>query len=390
MPPKHFLKATNRSIILNTIKSQGPIARADIARYTGLSPAGVTGITAELIEEELVFEKQEGDSRGGRRPILLALNSEGAYVVGVKLAEGSATFALTDLNAAVLRRHSVELDTRQPERVAAQLAEIVCQLTEAAGMRIDRLLGVGIGLPGIVETATGICRVSPFDGWHQVAFAQLVEDKLGLSVIIDNDVNTLTVYERLYGAGRHVDDFLVITVGRGVGLGIVLDGQIYRGARGGAGEFGHTNVDPQGPLCNCGCRGCLETFVGDAWLLRHSALNGLRVETPDALVQAANAGNTIALSVLRQAGEVFGRSLANVINLLNPALILISGEGVRAGEHLFEPMRQAIRQHTFQPLGEDVDIRIESLHDDSWARGAACLVLDNIFASPNLPVPNSR
>jgi predicted NBD/HSP70 family sugar kinase len=124
--------------------------------------------------------------------------------------------------------------------------------------------------------------------------------------------------------------------------------------------------------------------------LRHSALNGLRVETPDALVQAANAGNTIALSVLRQAGEVFGRSLANVINLLNPALILISGEGVRAGEHLFEPMRQAIRQHTFQPLGEDVDIRIESLHDDSWARGAACLVLDNIFASPNLPVPNSR
>ncbi len=390
MPPKHFLKATNRSIILNTIKSRGPIARTDIARYTGLSPAGVTGITAELIEEELVFEKQEGDSRGGRRPILLALNSEGAYVVGIKLAEGSATFALTDLNASVLRRHSAVIDTRRPERVAAQLAEIVCEMTEAAGMRIDRLLGIGIGLPDIVETTTGICRVSPFDGWHEVAFAQLVEDKLGLSVVIDNDVNTLTVYERLYGAGRHVEDFLVATLERGVGLGIVLDGQIYRGARGGAGEFGHTNVDPQGPLCNCGCRGCLETFVGDAWLLRHSALNGLSVDSPDGLVQAANEGSAIALRVLAQAGEVFGRSLANVINLLNPALIIISGEGVRAGEHLFEPMRKAIRAYAFQPLGDDVDIRVEALHDDSWARGAACLVLDNIFASPNVPVPNSR
>ena len=390
MLQKHFLKATNRSIILNTIKSHGPIARADIARYTGLSPAGVTGITAELIAEDLVFEKQEGDSRGGRRPILLALNSEGAYVVGIKLAEGFATFALTDLNAAVLRRHSAVLDTRQPERVATELAVIVRQMTDAAGMRIDRLLGVGIGLPGIVEMTTGICRVSPFVGWHEVAFAQQVEDKLGLSVVIDNDVNTLTVYERLYGAGRHVEDFLVITLGRGVGMGIVLDGQVYRGARGGAGEFGHTNVDPHGPLCNCGSRGCLETFVGDAWLLRHSALNGLSVLTPDDLVRAANAGNAVALRVLEQAGAIFGRAIANVINLLNPALIIISGEGVRAGDPLFAPMRQAIQEYAFQPLGEDVDLRIEALHDDSWARGAACLVLVSIFASPNLPLPNSR
>lgn len=382
MAHRQFLKETNRSTILNVIKTWGPIARTDIAKQTGLSPAAVTGITGKLIEEGLVVEKQEGDSRGGRRPILLTLNAQGAYVVGIKLAEGHATFALTDLNASVIKRHAFALETHHPEQAAIQLADIVGELV--GSMRIDkqRLLGMGIGLPGIIDTANGICRVSPFEGWHDVPFAEMLESRLDFPVYLDNDVNTLTVYEQLYGLGQQFEDFLVVTLGRGVGLGIVTDGQIYRGAGGGAGEYGHTKVEEDGALCDCGSRGCLETRVGDPWLLRHAALNGLRVDTPEALVAAAEDGNAIARDVLARAGHFFGRSLANLINLFNPALIVISGEGVRAGDYLFTSMRHAIQDSVFHPLDGDVEIRIEALTDDSWARGAASLVLGGVFHRP--------
>jgi predicted NBD/HSP70 family sugar kinase len=384
MARRQLLKAINRVAILNVIRSHGAIARTDIAQLTGLSPAAVTGLTAELIEDGLVVAKQEGASRGGRRPILLALDSQGAYVVGIKLAEENATLALTDLNAEIVTKRTVMLTDRTPQAVSHLLATSVEGLLEAAHINRNRLLGVGVGLAGVIDSQAGLCRVSPHNGWREVPFARLLEDELDCIVHLDNNVNTLTRVEQLYGLGQHVRDFLIITIGRGIGMGIVANGQVYRGARGGGGEFGHMVVDPDGFVCGCGNRGCLETFVAEPWLLYRARLRGLDVLTPEELVAAAQVGNGAARDVLAEGGRVLGCAIASVVNLLNPALILISGEGLRVGDFLLVPMREAAQKHMFGQLAEDVVIRVEPLSDDTWARGAASLVLGRLFSIPEL------
>jgi predicted NBD/HSP70 family sugar kinase len=205
---------------------------------------------------------------------------------------------------------------------------------------------------------------------------------------VDNDVNTLTITEQWFGAGQHVENFLTVTIGRGVGLGIVVHGKLYHGARGGAGEFGHTVVDPNGPLCDCGNRGCLETLIADPWLLRQAneAFNhdtdSTDIFTAKELVNLANGGNPEAIAIFSKAGDALARALANLINVLSPKLIIISGEGVRAGEHLFQPMYVSIEKYVMPGLLEDTEVRIDVWDDDAWARGAAGLVLRELFESP--------
>jgi N-acetylglucosamine repressor len=387
MARRQLLKAINRAAILNTVKAYGPIARTDIARMTALSPAAVTGLTAGLIDDGLIYEQQEGDSRGGRRPILLALDASGAYVVGVKLDENFAMLVLTDLNAKIIARQGVQFDAPDAKNVTARLAECIRELLEGAHVDQSRVLGIGIGVSGIVDSQTGMLRLSPFSTWHDVPLAELLESHLDYPVYLDNNVNTLTLSEQLYGAGQHVHDFLVITIGRGCGLGIVTHGMLYRGSRGGAGELGHIPISTDGPICTCGKRGCLETFVAEPWLLRRAKLNGLTVATPDDLVHAADAHDPLALDIFGKAGLALGQGISTLVQLFNPAQIIISGEGVRALEHLRPTMDEGIRLHSLSPLVQDVEITVRALNDEIWACGAASLVLSEVFHSPQTHRP---
>lgn len=384
---RDLIRAINRSIILNTIKRHGPVGRADVARLTGLSPATVTGITGDLIEAGLVFEKQPGDSSGGRPPILLDINPQGGYVVGIKLMEDHAIGALTDLEVTPLAKQTAPLACREPECAVQTMAGLVDSLLREARLPHHKLIGVGVGLAGIVDFENGILRQSPYFGWTDLPLRDLLQAQIQAPVSIDNDVNTLTLAERWFGSGQGANHFLSLTVGRGVGLGIVLNGQFYRGAGGGAGEFGHTVIDPHGPLCDCGKRGCLETYVGDPGLLRMASdacQRGElpRIETPDELLALAESGNPAAQAVFGRAGAILGQAVANLVNLLNPQLILVSGEGIRYGRWMFDPLRTAVHQHTMPALAADVDIRLEPWGDDVWARGAASLVLRQLFESP--------
>jgi predicted NBD/HSP70 family sugar kinase len=385
---RDLIRAINRSIILNTIKNNGPIDRARIARLTHLSPATLTGITADLIKEGLVFEKEPGDSRGGRRPILLALNPRGAYVVGIKLMEDHAVGALTDLETNVISKCSASLLGREPEDAVQAITKIVNTLLADAKVSHDKLVGVGIGLAGVVDFEHGVLRKSPFFGWRDLPLRDLLQSSIGTPIYLDNDVNTLTLAELWFGLGKQFDHFLTVTVGRGIGLGIVTNGRIYRGARGGAGEFGHTVINPSGAMCDCGKQGCMETVVGDAGLMRAAEKTNKegalkpRPGSVDELLTQANKGQRAAQQVFAMAGETLGRSLSNLINLLNPQCILISGEGVRYGDVFFDSMRAALTTYTLPDLLSDCAIRIEPWGDDVWARGAASLVLRELFESP--------
>jgi len=385
---RELIRAINRSHVLNAIKTHGPIGRADIARQTGLSPATVTSISAKLISQNLVLEKSAGDSSGGRPPILLVINPKGGYVVGIKLTETHAVCALTDLEALVIAKSSMPLSGHDPARVVDDLAQMVLTFIRGQKIAKKQLLGVGVGLAGIVDAEEGILRQSPIYGWDNVPLRAMLQSKLRIPVYIENDVNTLTLTERWFGHGQGVDHFLTVTVGRGIGLGIVANGQFYRGQTGGAGEFGHTTINPDGPLCACGKRGCLEAYVGDPGLIRAAqesfALGKLTssVQNLDELLSLAQTGDIAAIQIFDQAGRILGIGIANLINLFNPKKIIISGEGTREGDFLFVPMKESIQQNTMPGLFDPNTVQIAPWGDDAWARGAAGLVLREVFESP--------
>lgn len=384
---RDLMRAMNRSLILNIIVSHGPIARADVARRSGLSPATVTGITAELIAEELIVEKENGDSSGGRPPIMLRINPAGAFVVGMKLTETTVIGALTDLEANVIRQQSNPLPSREPEDVIACMAQLVHQLMGSDGFPHGKLLGIGIGLAGIVDSQRGMLRASPYFHWKELPIREMLSQQLDVAVYVDNDVNTLTQAEKWFGAGQNVEDFLVVTVGRGIGLGMVLRGQFYRGTGGGAGELGHTVITPGGRQCECGRKGCIETYVSEPGMLQSAREATAKGQLPevtsiDHLLMLAEEGNAAAVKILASAGTTLGHAIANLVNLLNPSAVILGGEGVRMGDLFFEPLRKAVAANTYTPLYADLRLQITPWGDDAWARGAASLVLSELFLSP--------
>ncbi len=384
---RKLIRGLNRSTVLNTILAEGAISRAALSQLIGLSPASITNLTAELIEQGLIQETKQGESSGGRRPILLEINPGGGYVVGLKLTDQQIIGALTDLSAKVLSNQITTLEGSQPEQIVEKIAETVTALLKKARVPRKKLRGVGLGLAGVVDAQNGVSRQHPFFGWRDVPLGAMLQDRLKTLVHIDNDVKALTMAELLYGAGQGVSEFLTVTIGRGIGLGIVVGGQLYRGSHGGSGEFGHIVVDPAGPTCSCGKQGCLETFVAEPALLlagqgavEHGELDPFT--TLDELINFAESGQSGAVKLFTAAGQVLGREIANLINIFNPELVLVSGEGTRIGDLIFSPMTAAIKEYTMATLRNDTEVRIDPWGDDAWAVGAASLMLQDFFASP--------
>jgi predicted NBD/HSP70 family sugar kinase len=375
---KQLIREINQALVLSLVRDQGPISRTDIAESAHLSLAAVSGITGALIEQGLIYEREAGASTGGRRPILLALNRQAGLVLGVKLTEQQIVAALTDLGAEVIEQRARPLgDDRRPEAVVAAVADLVGELRALhAGKKI---FGLGLGMAGVIDRRQGICRFSPFLHWHAVPLRHLLEQRLGLPTVIENDVNTLTMAEQWFGAGVGVSDFLVITLGRGIGMGMVLSGHIYRGGRGGGGEFGHLTMVPDGPKCDCGKRGCLETLVADPAILRRMQTALGHALTMDEAVALARQGDTTAQGIFAAAGRTLGLAIADLVNIFNPRLIGVGGEGTRALDLLLEPLQEALQSHSFDGLYDDMRLVVEPWGDDAWARGAAALMLDELF-----------
>lgn len=381
---KDLMRQMNRSLVLNTVRLAGPISRAQISRESGLCAATVSGLVADLIQEDLVFEQEEGDSSGGRRPVLLSLNPSGGFAIGIKLMEDHLIAALTNLEAKVIDSINVPFNGMDPKAVIAMIVEGVSLLLQNNKISQSKLLGVGVGLAGVVDQDSGLLRLSPIFGWQGLPFGRMIQERLEVPVFIDNDVNTVTLTERWFGAAKDFDHFLTVTIGRSVGMGIVTNGRLYRG-RGGAGEFGHTVVDPEGDQCFCGKRGCLETFVANPFLVKKAQRIkriSAKVQTVDDLRALAEFGDPEAKAIYKTAGEMLGRGIANLVNIFDPQMIILTGEGFKARDLFSERMFASIRVNTLPGLGHDLLVHIDELDDLAWARGAAGLVLRVVFESP--------
>lgn len=360
-----------RSAVLRAIALHGPISRAEIVRTLGLSGPTVTLVTKELLSNGIVREVDRAPSSGGRPATLLQLVSSAALAVGVKLAPDRIVGVHVDLAGEVVHRFEAPIRTTGLDAVDELIACLRANLPAADAP----LIGIGVGLPGVVAPGAEGRTSSSLMHWSDLPLASLLSDALDAPVVLDNDVNTLAVAETLVARDPAVTDFLVVTIGRGIGLGIVVQDAVYRGAAG-AGEFGHVVVSPDGPLCECGNRGCLEAHIGDPALLARARATGLvDIDADmDDLQALAEAGNPGALGIFGDAGRMLGQHVANLVNVLGPALVIVSGEGSQRW-HLWSPAFDlAFRKAVARPFAS-VAIELDPWGDDRWAQGAASLVL---------------
>lgn len=367
---RDLMRARNQLEVFEEVHLRGPVSRAEIATTLHLSPATVTNITGDLIARGLLYEAREAEANGvGRRAILLEVNYTGTEVAGVKLSNAGITCAISNLNAEVSRTGFRPLTGADPAGVVEAVRELLEELDATA------IAALGISLPGMVGEDSSTVVYSPLLGWQAVPFGRLLEEHLAVPVTVENDVNALALAEAWFGYGRGHESFLVVTLGRGVGLGIVLGGEVYRGPRGGAGEFGHIVLDPAGPDGAHAGRGTVEAYLSDDALLEAARTDRLQPEPGDieALTSLALSGNEAAIALFAERGKVLGRALSILVNVFAPSLIILSGEGMRAADVLLPATLTELERVSFGELGRQVELIVHALGDDAWARGAASL-----------------
>lgn len=369
-------RALNRRLILNLLRRHATMSRVDIAAQTGLSSAAVTFVTTELMEEGLVVEGEAARGGGGRRPVPLSINFSSRLAIGMKLTSSALEAALCDLSTTALATLTEPIPDTRPETVVLHAAKAVRMLMPDPQERTERLIGIGLALPGSYDVDRGICTVMPRFGWENVPIADMLAREVDVPVWVDNDVNSFALAQHLFGQGQSHRQMMALAIGAGVGAAFITDGVLHRGARGMAGEIGHTIVAPDGRPCLCGRRGCLETYWSDVSLSADWAVHVAqhRQSNPD-LAEAADAGDAAALALLHAAAIGLGTVLATAVGMIDPDVIIVGGEGVRFGEHLRAPMAARMDELAFKSRP---DI-IFDWHHDSWPRGAAALALQKFF-----------
>lgn len=369
-------RALNRRLILNLLRNRGPLSRAEIAIVTGLSPAAVTFVVTELIEERLVIEGAAQAGATGRRPVPVDINYDGHMAVGFKLRHDRIDCILTDLATTPLASFDVPVPDTRPETMVQTIVAAIPKLLDVSGRTGLPVLGIGVAIPGEVDAVNSICVQSPRFGWYNLDFPKLLGEQVHVPVWIDDDISAFTVAQRLFGAGRNHRNFATVAVGTGVGSSLVIAGEIYHGSHGLAGKMGHIISVPGGRLCECGRRGCLQAHTNEAAMIDDwSARRGVATASREQFAAAIEAGDNDALGVMAEAGELIGRHLADLVNLFDPEVLIAGGEAMQFGDAILEPIRQSMARYVFLNTPEVLPDWVPG----SWARGAAALATQHFF-----------
>jgi predicted NBD/HSP70 family sugar kinase len=385
-----------------------PLSRAQIGRITGLSQPAVSTLTRRLLEVGALIEVGARPSLGGgRRERELALNAEHAWVVGVKVALHQITIALADFAGGV--RNTVKVSLNAPMTPAALVKKLVREieacLVGAGGSVRQHLAGVGVALPGFIDSMRGEVHWSAVlkgvRGESIVPLAESMTDALGVPVFVENDANMLALAEQWFGEAARLSNVAVVTLEQGLGLGLVLNGELYRGHSGLASELAHLQVEPDGRLCRCGKRGCLETYVTHDAIVRDAQAAGVLPPATEMsfeavvvafaeLVAKARAGDAAARQIFDSHGRLLGQWLGNVVNLIAPQLVILDGDGVVAADLYEAAMRDAMTKAMVQPHRGRVTLTVRHRGDEVWAHGAASLVLQRLDESTEIVESVSR
>ncbi|RPK56648.1 N-acetylglucosamine repressor [Streptomyces sp. ADI96-02] len=372
------LHRANLERVVRAVRMAGSLTQAEIARSTGLSAATVSNIVRELKDGGTV--EVTPTSAGGRRARSVSLSGDAGIVIGVDFGHTHLRVAIGNLAHQVLAEESEPLDVDASSAEGFDRAEVlVNRLIEATGIGPDKVIGVGLGVPGPIDVESGtLGSTSILPGWSGINPSEELAGRLGVPVHVDNDANLGALGELVWGSGRGVRDLAYIKVAGGVGAGLVIDGTIYRGPGGTAGEIGHITLDESGPVCRCGNRGCLETFAAARYvlpLLQPSHGPGLTMER---VVQLAREGDPGCRRVIGDVGRHIGSGVANLCNLLNPSRVVLGGSLAEAGELVLGPIRDSVSRYAIPSAARRLSVLPGALGGRAEVLGALALVLSEM------------
>ena len=385
------LRESNRLRVIQALQILGVTSRADVARRTGLSRSTVSTIVAALQAEGIVVDR-DADGRaaagGGRPPAPISLFPAAGLALGVDFGKRHLAVALADLSHELVAEEWREMpDDYDATTGMGRAAELVELVLGAAGADRERVLGVGMGLPGPVHRSGVVGSSAILPGWAGTHAAERMSDLIDLPVWLRNDADLGALAEATWGAGRGASAVVYLKLATGIGAGIVIDGRLFGGAGGTAGEIGHTSLDETGDICRCGSRGCLETYASGA------AIAGLLSRSlgeplgPDDVMQRAVDGDPGSRRALADAGRHIGAAVADLCNLINPERIIVGGSMAVAGDVLLDPLREAVGLRAIPSAAEDVEIVLGELGERAELLGAVALVLHEAGPAWSGPAP---
>ncbi len=397
-----LVRSMNLSTVLRCVWDARPLSRVAIAADTGLNKTTVSSLVSELEERGLIREIGQHESSGGRPARLLDLNPEAGVMIGVEIGVDRIHVILTDFLATVRwrARHEIVPTAGQEAIIATVLATLDDAVAWSQVNAGTRLLGIGLALPGMVDVADGLLIFSPNLQWRNVPLRQMIAQRFQVPVFVDNDANAAALGERLFGAARTVDDFIYLIVGVGIGAGICINGQLYRGAGGYAGEVGHTRLALEHTRpCHCGKRGCWETLANQYALIervraalaasRPSILAGDVALTVERIGQAAAAGDEVACQALAETGAFVGLGIANLVDIFNPKLVVVGGAMYEVMDHLLPAIRQKVAECALKETRHMVTVEPSAHGRDACTIGAVALITQSILQDP-VSVPRLR
>lgn len=390
LPEQHYR-------VVRLMRARGVMSRGDLAQQLGMSRATVTGLVKDLIDRGILQEIAGGRATGGRRARFLDFNPDFATVLGVDMGATSVDIALANFRGDVLARHNEPIDVRDgPEPVLGRVVEIAQSLIARVPGSGEALRSIGIGVPGPVDFANGTLNVPPImPGWERYPIRPKIQETFPhTTVVVDNDVNIMALGELRAGTGKGVDHFVFVKVGTGIGAGIVVGGEIYRGSTGSAGDIGHIQADRNGPVCHCGNIGCLEAMASGSALARQAMdaaqsgrspilaqylASGVSPLTAEHVGAAASAGDQTAMELIMTSGTLIGGVLAGVVNFFNPSLILIGGGVAQIGTQFLATIRRGVLSRSLPLSTQHLRIDYSPMGEDAGVTGAVALALEHIF-----------
>lgn len=392
-----LVRKINKSTILKIIREKGPISRADIARISKLNPTTVSNNVQILLDSKIIKEVGNGESSGGRRPMLLELDGNSYYCIGIHMKKNEIIAAIVNLDGTIKYQTSSQLkEEKNKEDVLEVLKLCISKVIQESKLNREVFLGIGIGVHGIVEAESGISVYAPKYNWRNVNIKEIIEKEFEIPVFINNDVNTMALGEKWFGAAKKADNFIVIHIGNGIGSAIVIDKKLYSGINNAAGEIGHINILNNGPKCVCGNYGCLDAVASGEALVKYvisqiqmgATTNITQLVNDDlskinekVICEAAKMRDKLALDTLEQCGKYLGIAISSVVNLLNPNMIIISGTISFAGDYIFNSLIEVVKKKSMKECLKDVSIIGASLKEEGGVIGASTLVLQTIFGT---------
>jgi glucokinase-like ROK family protein len=393
-----LIRKMNTAMLLDALRRFAPLSRAELAGRTGLNRSTVSIIVNSLIEEGFVQETDLQSAKVGRPGMLLDLNPKGGFAIGIELGVDFISVILTDFVARVQWREQVCSDPNEDQITildrAAALTQHALDYGQGQGLRP---LGIGMGVPGLVDLRQGKLVFAPNLHWNNVPLRLIWSQRFNLPIFVENEANAAALGEYFFGAARGVENFIYLSTGVGLGGGIIIGGKLFRGSNGYASEVGHISFNPNGELCGCGKRGCWETQVGPRAVLRRvrktleqgtaSAMQemvhgDLELITFESVIQAARQSDPVAVQALQEVGEHLGIGVANLVNVFNPELIVLGGALNLASSILLPIVERVMCENALPPPCENVRVAPSAHGIDACLMGAVALVLEDILREP--------